>query len=346
MTDKPLTYLRSGSPRERGYALLGLVIAMTVAAIVVTAAAPNAKMQVQRQIEMEMYFRGEQMAEAIARYYTGGKLSPAGLVVRTPPPPYGYLTEMKKLRDGVTMGTAEVFLARRSAFIDPMTNDEWEPIRIGDPRLRKFFVAWQRSTGRPVPPIYTSYLGAGNIVNTNPDAPSVDGPGSQDGSEEDDDWDEEDDDWDEEDEEDDWEEEDEDGDGELEKSSSALSDGGFIRPAMFQVTPSTRPAAQGGEPPTVRRPGQEGQQGSAFSNGSTRLGPIIGVVSKAKGTAVRTRFGVEKYEEMIFIYIPVTRPGIPGQPPGAGLPQSIEPPRTGAGVPPGADAPVQPGGNK
>jgi type II secretory pathway pseudopilin PulG len=342
-TSLPLTNLRRGTPGERGYALLGLIIAMMVLAVVVTAAAPNAKMQVQRQVEMEMYFRGEQMAEAIARYYTGGKLSPAGLVVRTPPPPYGYLTELKKLRDGVTMGSQEVFLARRSAFVDPLTGDEWEPVRIGDPRLRKFFVAWQRATGRPVPPIYTSYLGAGNIVNTNPDADSPDGPGSQDDGfddEEDDDWDDEEDDWEDED-----EDEEEDEGEEFEEIDFAPADGAFIRPAMLQQTPSTGTTTDGERrPPTVQRPGQDG---SVFSNGSTRLGPIIGVVSKAKGTAVRTRFGVEKYEEMIFIYIPMTRPGIPGQAPNTtGLPQTVEPPRTGAGVAPGEDAPQQPGGNK
>ncbi|MCC6742240.1 MAG: type II secretion system protein, partial [Acidobacteria bacterium] len=67
---------------ERGYALLGVIIAMTVLAVGMAVAIPDAKVQARRQLEIEMMYRGEQMAEAIARYYSGGgKVPPAGLIV-------------------------------------------------------------------------------------------------------------------------------------------------------------------------------------------------------------------------------------------------------------------------
>ena len=345
------TYARSRlGASERGYALLGLIIAMMVLAVTMTAAAPSAALQAKRQREIEMYYRGEQMAEAIARYYTGGKLSPAGVVVRTPPPPYGYLTELRKLRDGVTVTSKEVYFVRGSAFVDPLTGDEWEPIRIGDPRLRKFFRAWSQSTGRQLPPIYASYLGAGNIVDTSPDAPSVDGPGSADpnqpagpGGEDD-----EDEDWEDEDEDEDWEDEDEDDGEEDESRMRAPSDALFVR-ASFQELPTEPVPPRPTTPPTsVQRP--RPQQGSFFSDGSTRMGPIVGVVSKGKGTALRTRFGIEKYEEMIFIYIPAVRTGVPGQQnPAPGTGPTPNPPagpdNDGSGVPDNVENPPPAGGS-
>ena len=66
---------------EGGYALLALIVALMLIAVALTAVMPDAKTQGQRQRDIEMIYRGEQMAEAIARYYSGGKLSPAGLVV-------------------------------------------------------------------------------------------------------------------------------------------------------------------------------------------------------------------------------------------------------------------------
>src|SRR5512138_2109549 len=93
---------RMGRASERGVALLAVIFLLMIASVSLLAIAPDAKVQAQREREIEAYYRGEQMAEAIARYYSGGKLIPgAGLVVKSPPPPYGYLSELKKLRDGV-----------------------------------------------------------------------------------------------------------------------------------------------------------------------------------------------------------------------------------------------------
>lgn len=300
---------------ERGYALLGMIMAMTVMAIGMGVAIPNAQVQARRQLEIEMMYRGEQMAEAIARYYSGGgKVPPAGLVVKSPPPPYGYLTELKKLRDGFSIGTEEVFLVRSSAYIDPLTGGDWEPIRIGDPRLRKFFRAWVQATGRQLPPIYASYMGGSSIVDTTPN--EADGqPSDEDADEDLDDEDDEEFD-DEEDEGDDEEGDDEDG-ARLRQSGASP----FVNVAFRQETPEGTPRVV---EPTRRDP-------SASVFGNTRsTGPIIGVVSKARGKSIRTRFGMDKYEEMIFVYIPPTPLGVPGSQ--SGLPAV---PSGGEGAPAG-----------
>ena len=300
---------------ERGYALLGVIAAMAVMLAGMGVAIPNAQLQARRQIEIEMMWRGEQMAEAIARYYSGGgKVPPAGLVVKSPPPPYGYLTELKKLRDGFTVGSQQVFLVRKSAYIDPLTGEEWEPIRIGDPRLRKFFRAWVQSTGRQLPPIYASYMGGGAIVDTT--EKPADGQPSDDEADEDDLDDEDDEDFDDEDDEDeDDDEEDEEDGARLQERSSP-----FILAAYRQDTPRQ-------VEPTRRDPSV-----SVFGN-TRSTGPIIGVVSKARGRSVRTRFGMGKYEEMIFVYIPPTPQGVPGSQ--SGLPTA---PGGGEAAPGGVDS--------
>ena len=110
MRRRPTARRHADRPRrhEGGYALLAVIVAMMVIAVMITVAAPDAKTQAQRERDIEMIARGTHIAEAIARYYSGGNIGPAGLVVKTPPPPYGYLTELKKLRDGVTINNKQV----------------------------------------------------------------------------------------------------------------------------------------------------------------------------------------------------------------------------------------------
>jgi hypothetical protein len=297
--------------RQHGYMLLGLIAALAVLIISMTVAVPNVKLQARRELEIEFYHRGDHMAEAIARFYSQGKLGPAGLVIKTPPPPQGFLLELKKLRDGVTIGVNGVYFCRASAYVDPLTDDEWEPIRIGDPRLRKYFRAWQQATGRQLPPIYATYIGGGAIVDTT-EKPDEDDEDFEDEDEFDED---EEDDEDYDDDEEDEEEDDEGDEDELQSRGFAPGTPRFVR-AAFQADPKP----ETGSGPVVQRPDSK----PAFG-GDRRSTPIIGVVSKRKGMMVKTRFGIEKYEEMIFIYFPPQFGIAPGQvqqqqpnPPGQG----------------------------
>jgi type II secretory pathway pseudopilin PulG len=157
---------------EGGWAMLGLILAMMILGIAMTAAAPNIKMQVQREKEAELMYRGEQMAEAIARYYNFGNLGPIN--VRTPPP-YGYLTDLEKLREGVTLGVREIKFVRPSALIDPMRSDEWEPVRVRDPRIMPALQAFAAEKRVQIPDVYMLLAGPPpklNIINPpgNPDS--------------------------------------------------------------------------------------------------------------------------------------------------------------------------------
>ena len=152
---------------EQGWALLGLLLALSVLAIfLVSVVTPNIQLEVQRDKEAEMLFRGDQMAKAIARYYNLGNLGP--IPVRSWPP-YGPLTELKKLKEGITVGVERRKLVRASAMIDPMTNVEWEPVRLRDPRIGNFLQAYVAETQNLIPDSY--WLLAGPLTKTHKVAP-------------------------------------------------------------------------------------------------------------------------------------------------------------------------------
>lgn len=149
---RPEANRRLSTSTEEGWALLGLMLALGVMSIMlVSTVVPNVQMQVQRDKEVEMVYRGEQMAAGIARYYNRGNLGGLQLLV---PPPYGYLLELSKLKEGVTIGVREIKFVRGSAMIDPMTSSEWEPVRARDPRIMKVLQAWAAENLVPIPPQY------------------------------------------------------------------------------------------------------------------------------------------------------------------------------------------------
>jgi hypothetical protein len=116
--------------------------------ILMVSVIPSVKFAVQRDKEAEMIYRGEQIAEAIGRYYNDNRLGAPQL---DRAPRYGFLLELKKLRDGVMFGTREIKFARASALIDPMVSEEWEPVRFRDPRLLPYLQAFSGFTGTTIP---------------------------------------------------------------------------------------------------------------------------------------------------------------------------------------------------
>jgi type II secretory pathway pseudopilin PulG len=275
----------AGSPRsgEQGWALLGLLLALGVMSIVLASSiVPNVQMQVQRDKEIETIYRGEQMAEGIARYYNGGALRGIQLQQR---PPWGYLTELEKLRDGVTVGVNERKFVRPSAMIDPVSNSEWEPVRARDPRIMKFLQAWAVQTGVFLESMPQYLLLAG------PPKKSVFGKSNP--------------------------------------SSSTEAPGSG---ASGQQPPLINPANPGN--PQTRPPGQKPDDldddddddnindplAHLFQTGAPGQSnaPIVGVAPKKKGKAANTYFGLENYEDWVFIFIPkpVQQGGGMQQPPG------------------------------
>lgn len=91
--------------REHGYAMAALLVALTVMAIMMTAAMPVWQQISQREKEEELVFRGQQYARAVGLY--GRKYANA------PPPSIDVLVQQRFLR---------------KKYKDPITNDDFVPI--------------------------------------------------------------------------------------------------------------------------------------------------------------------------------------------------------------------------
>jgi type II secretory pathway pseudopilin PulG len=285
---------------ERGYALLGLLLALSVIAIfLVSSVVPNVKMDVQRTKEAEMIYRGNQLAKAIARYYAGyanpGNGTPR-LFPYPPPlkpplrPPYGPLLELKKLRDGVTLAVQEVKFARATELIDPMTGIEWEPVRLRDPRIEPFLQAYAIENNWIITPDYHDIAGPrAKIHKIKPD------------------------------------------DSESSSTSQSSENQSGQPGGVATVRPPPKPKpddSDDDDDDDVDDPlGHffESSSGSSFDNSTL---PIVGVAPKLKGKATRPLYGLEYYQEWVFIYIPPnqnTGPVTPNQPNQSGGKLNISP---------------------
>jgi hypothetical protein len=264
-------------PREQGWALLGLLLALTVMAMVMASAVvPNVQVAVQREKENDMIYKGEQMARGIARYYSqivpgrGGPALPGEIILQRPPQ-YGYLLDLKKLRDGVTVLNTEVKFVRPSAFIDPTTNEEWEPVRARDPRIRKFLDSYVSATGVVISQNMWLLAGPpGRLILANPTQP---GQGTQ-------------------------------------------PPGVAPRPPSREEEDDDDDDDDDGEAPPDPLAHIFGSD--AISNNI----PIVGVAPKRKGLAIRSYYGLDNYEDWVFIYVPPLGqvPGV-NQPPGNAIPR-------------------------
>jgi type II secretory pathway pseudopilin PulG len=253
---------------EQGWALLGLLLALGVMSIVLASSiVPNVQMQVQRDKELEMMYRGLQMSEGIARYYNGGALRGIQLLQR---PPYGYLTELAKLRDGVTIGVNERKFVRPSALIDPVSSSEWEPVRARDPRIMPFLQAWAAQTLIPIPNQYLLLAGPPTrSVFGRPSEPAGSTPPAGSGA-----------------------------------------PGAQAPPIINPANPGNPRGRtpDDPDPDTDGDDDIPDPLGHLFENSSpgSSNAPIIGVAPKKKGRAANAYFGLTNYEEWVFIFIPTT----------------------------------------
>lgn len=107
------------SRREDGYALVSLLVLMTLMALFAVAAASNVRQQAQREREKEAMFRGEQVADAIRAYY---RYRGAGGVNSLP-------TNIDQLLEGIPRGTKKLQILRVQAARDPLSSSgEWKLI--------------------------------------------------------------------------------------------------------------------------------------------------------------------------------------------------------------------------
>jgi type II secretory pathway pseudopilin PulG len=109
------------SNSEGGYALVALLVVMTLLALFAMSAALNVKQQTQREREKEAIFRGEQVADAIRSFYR----SRGGQGVNSLP------TNMDQLLEGIQIPgrTKKLQILRTAAAKDPLSSSgEWKLI--------------------------------------------------------------------------------------------------------------------------------------------------------------------------------------------------------------------------
>lgn len=109
----------SRSDLENGYALVSLLVVMSLMALFAVAVASNVRQQAQREREKEAIFRGEQVADAIRAYY---RYRGAQGVNSLP-------TNMDQLLEGIPRGTKKLQILRVEAARDPLSSSgEWKLI--------------------------------------------------------------------------------------------------------------------------------------------------------------------------------------------------------------------------
>jgi type II secretory pathway pseudopilin PulG len=111
---------------EQGYTLIAVLALMSIMALLLISVAPSLQHQMQRSLEEEAIWRGEEVAEAIRLYV---RLHPT----------HQLPTSMEELLEGVPRGSKRVQILRPVAAHDPLsTNGEWKLIIKNDPAFLDF----------------------------------------------------------------------------------------------------------------------------------------------------------------------------------------------------------------
>src|SRR5436190_12749886 len=104
---------------ERGYALVSLILVMSLIALFALGAAENVRQQGQREREKEAIFRGEQVADAIRSYYRYRGAQGVNSLPNT----------IDDLLGGIPRGTKKLQILRSEAAHDPLSSSgEWKLI--------------------------------------------------------------------------------------------------------------------------------------------------------------------------------------------------------------------------
>ena len=117
------SFMPTGAPvqnsAERGYALVSLILVMSLLALFALGAAENVRQQGQREREKEAIFRGEQVGDAIRLYYIYRGASGVNSLPNT----------IDDLLQGIPRGTKKLQILRTEAARDPLSKSgEWKLI--------------------------------------------------------------------------------------------------------------------------------------------------------------------------------------------------------------------------
>ena len=113
----PTRFQSTHDHSEGGYALVSLLLVMSLLALFALGAAQNIRQQAQREREKEAIFRGEQVSDAIRAYY---RYRGAQGVNSLP-------NSMDDLLQGIPRGTKKLQILRAEAAHDPLSSSgEWK----------------------------------------------------------------------------------------------------------------------------------------------------------------------------------------------------------------------------
>lgn len=122
---------RTKRVNESGYALLSLLVALTIGLVILasTMSKPSAQFVGQRENEEEAFFRAQQVSYAIQTYANlkGGINNTQNLPKK-----------LEELLDKFNVQGRDFHIIRKSAMVDPLTGTEWKPVRLGDPKVKEF----------------------------------------------------------------------------------------------------------------------------------------------------------------------------------------------------------------
>ena len=143
------------NPKSEGYALVALLVFMTLLALFALAAAPQVQQQAQREREKEAIFRGQQVADAIASYY--GYRGRVG--VNSLP------TSIDQLLEGIPRGTKKIQILRVEAAHDPLSSSgEWRLINPTSQDFARYISALTTYIGGAPPPPSREFGALANLI--------------------------------------------------------------------------------------------------------------------------------------------------------------------------------------
>ena len=184
-----------------------------------------------------------------------------------------------------------------------MSNEEWEPVYARDPRIMPFMQAWSVETGGILSPEMLMIAGPpgktlrnNSLTPSTPTAPTDQAPGGQTPA------------------------------GQPSSGQPPAGQTPAGQPPAGQPSGTSGQAAIGGRPGEQNRTNpttnpddddddDDGEINDPLANlfrGSSSNFPIVGVAPKIKGRSVRGLYGLQNYEEWVFLFIPL-RP-VTGQP--------------------------------
>ncbi len=125
------------SKNQKGATLVALLAIMTIMAILMLAVAPSIVQEVQREKELESIARGEEVADAIKIYFQTLRKLP---------------NSMDDLLEGLPQGTKKRQILRKSAAIDPLSDDgKWRLVKPDGKTFLNFSRRVQNYNGGQLP---------------------------------------------------------------------------------------------------------------------------------------------------------------------------------------------------